>query len=314
MPLIMDSLTVRDVVALYLRHSRATDLHKPNVLAERTRVLGEFVKLHGDKAVDDCKAYLLSDWIEDHEAWHSISTRKAKANMVRAAFGWALDGERINRNPFASVRYGEAERRPDMPEELIELIATIGNKAFEKAVRFLRLTGCRLSELAQAKWQDVDLEKGIWTIHLHKSRKHTKKDKLVALVPEACDLLLNMAMTQAIRPGASTASLVEARPADSTSLVGPVFLNTRGRPWKGIALSRQFARLKERYHIQTDASLHGIRHKFGTATIAAGAPIKLVSQQLGHSSVVITEQYYCDLSGEIDSIRNAIRLGIPKKT
>lgn len=299
--------TVRDVAAAYLRHSRAVELHGPQGFAERERVLGLFSAhcphpgvLMGDLPVDQCKAYQLSDWIESHQDWARPSTRKAKANIVKAAFQWAADGDRIAKNPFSNVRYGESERRPDMPEHIIELIATLGNREFERAVRFLRFTGCRVSELSNALWRDIDFS-GKWTMPDDKGRKHRKKDKIVALVPEAIEII------QTIRRGVMVMTNKEPIGTDH------VFLNCDGNPWKAGALAQYFDRIKERHKINTRASLHGIRHKFGTAAIAAGAPIKLVAQQLGHSSVVMTERYYCDLTNEIDAIRAAVQLGLPKK-
>jgi site-specific recombinase XerD len=43
---------------------------------------------------------------------------------------------------------------------------------------------------------------------------------------------------------------------------------------------------------------HALRHYFATTLIKKGVPIKMVSQILGHSSVVITEQTYCHLLPE----------------
>lgn len=288
-------MNVREIISLYLRHSRATGIHCPQSLAEREHVLGLFAEHIGDMPVDDCKAYHLSDWIEDHEGWKSVSTRRAKANAIRAAFQWAVDDERITRNPFRKVRYAEAERRPDMPDESLAYLECAANKQFEKVLRFLRLTGCRTGELCEARWQDMDFEKCVWTINNHKSRKFTRKAKLVALIPEAIAFLSRI--TKSLRP----------LPTDF------VFTNTRGTQWNETALSKQLSRMKAKHGLQFRASLHGIRHRFGSAAVAAGAPIKLVSQQMGHSSVVITEKYYCDLSGEMEAIRQAMILGIPKR-
>lgn len=295
------TLSVRDVIALYLRHSKATDKHCRNALAHREGTLARFCTTYGDVLVSDCAPYHLSDWIENNPSWRKVSTRRSNANIVRAAFQWAFEQERIQRNPFRNVRYDQGERRPDMPDHVLERVATLGNKPFERAIWFLRYTGCRLTELCNAKWADVDLtdpEKAVWTIHLHKSRKHTGKAKKVALVPEAVDVL------KTVLKGAG---LFAPDPASH------IFTNTRGTPWTASGLGKQFNRLKEKHHIETPATLHGVRHRFGTAAIAAGAPIKLVSEQLGHASVTITESYYVDLRGEMDSIRAAVRLGIPAK-
>jgi integrase len=39
-------------------------------------------------------------------------------------------------------------------------------------------------------------------------------------------------------------------------------------------------------------TLHGLRHTHATALIAAGVPVKVISERLGHSSVVITQDIY----------------------
>lgn len=283
-------LLVRDIVQLYLRHSQVEGVHCPEAFEERQRTLGWFVADLGDLPVADCRPFHLVDWIEAHPRWRSVSTRRAKANEIRAAFQWAADGERTDRNPFSKVRYAEAERRPELPDDALEQVAHLANKQFESVLIFLRLTGCRLSELCGALWSDMNLEAGVWTIPKHKSRKHTGKSKRVALVPDAVALL------RAIGEHA-----------------GPIFVNTRGRPWNRRTLGQQLRRLKARHGITTPATLHGIRHRLASAAIAAGAPIKLIAAQLGHSSCAVTERYYTHLEGEMDAIRDAARLGAPKK-
>ncbi len=302
--------SVEDVVSLYLRHAAAEGVHCPEAAADRHRTLALFVAVHGSLPVDACKPFHLTDWIESHPTWKSVSTRRAKANYVRAAFQWAANGERIDRNPFSKVRYAEAERRPELADDTFKLIASLANKPFERAVCFLRLTGCRLSELSGATWADVDLERGVWTVQRHKSRKSTGKAKLVALVPEAVDLLRSVA--QALAEPIGAAVVVES-PEAHIAEPGPcIFLNNRGTPWNRRTLGQQLRRMKARHGIKTRATLHGVRHRFAGQAVANGAPIKLIAAQLGHSTCAVTERYYVDLDGQIDAIREAARLGLPK--
>lgn len=282
--------TVAEIITLYLRHCAAEGTHCPAARAERERTLSDFSATYGSLPVGDAKPYHLTDFIEAHPAWRSSSTRRARASYVRAALQWATDQERIDRNPFRSVRYREAERRPDMPDDSLDRIAVLANKPFERALRWLRLTGCRLSELCGAEWEDVDLERGAWTIHRHKSRRKTGKPKIVALVADA------VAMLKCLGGGS-----------------GPIFLNNRGTRWNRITLGQQLRRMKKRHGIATRATLHGVRHRFGSCAVANGAPIKLVSAQLGHSTVAVTERYYVCLDGEIEALRAAAEQGIPKK-
>lgn len=307
------SLTVRAVVELYLRHAAIEGTHSEDARKDRERVFAAFVAALGSTEVATLKPFHLTDFVEAHPRWKSVSTRRAKANYIRAAFRWAAEQGRIVANPFVVVRYPEAERRPDFPDDTLERVCQLGNKPFERALRWLRLTLCRLSELCQAQWPDVDLEKGIWTIHKHKSRKSTGKAKLVALVPEAVALLhlvhLEARTFTVITP---TVGLVgsEAMPAQTH---GTIFLNNRGKPWTRRTLGQQLRRMKKRFGITTKASLHGVRHRGATAAIAAGASIKLVAAQLGHSTVQVTERYYVHDEHLIEGMREAARLGLPPK-
>lgn len=300
-------LSVRDILTLYLRHSRAEVVHGAAALADRERTFALFAAVCGDLAVTDCKPYHLTDFIEARAGWRSVSTRRAKAAEIRAAFQWATDQERINRNPFRGVRYREADRRPDMPDDVLNRALEAGNRPWAKAVLFLRLTGCRTGELCAARWEDVDLDRGVWVIPKHKTRKHTGKPKVVALVPEAVALLRRLLeMAPATAPGAVPTVADSAVPGNF------VFRNNRGKPWTRGQLYQTWRRMRIKGVVKSNATLHGIRHRFGSAGVANGAPIKLVSMQLGHASVATTEKYYVCLDGEIEAMREAARKAAPK--
>jgi len=303
-------MLVRELVALYVRHCEVESVHCETAKKDRAYTFGLFVAKYAELRVCDLKPFHLTDLIEEHPEWRSVATRRAKSNAIRACFQWAAEQERIERNPFRLVRYAEAERRPDLPDEDLSRVYLLANKPFERVCRFLRLTGCRVGELCKARWQDMDLAGGQWTIPLHKSRKHTGKPKLVALVPEAVELLCQVAGAVAFGPVAGSVTAVVATPAQPTAFV---FLNTRGKPWNANALGMQLRRLKARHGVHTMATLHGIRHRFGTAGVVNGAPLKLISAQLGHSSVAVTEAYYVDLSGQMDAIRAAAAKALPKE-
>lgn len=281
------TVTVDAIIALYLRHCAANNIHCAQATYGRAKTLGLFIERYGQLDVSDLKAFHLTDFILDHASWKSVSTKRANCNMVRAVFEWATNEERIPKNPFKRVRYEEAPRRPDMDDETFELLCSYANKPFERALRFLRYTACRLGELCNAAWDQIVIEKGIWLIPKHKSQKRTGKPKCVALIPEAIDLLNRI-------------------PRDHER----VFLNTAGTPWDRVTLGQQLRRMKKRHGISTKASLHGIRHRFGSCAVANGAPLKLVAAQMGHQSVTTTERYYVCLDNEIEAIRSAASKGV----
>ena len=298
-PTTTNALTVRDVISAYRQHCEANGIHGAEASRERRHTFREFLASFGDYLVTDCKAYLLSDWIDARPSWRSISTKRGKANQIRAAFNWAVETERIDRNPFSRVRYAEAERRPEMPDDLLNVIARVASKPFERAIRFLRLTGCRAGELCRATWTQFDLDRGLWIIQRHKTRRYTQRPKIVALVADAVALLRLM---QSDPP-----TLFPIQPSDF------VFLNTAGRPWTRQTLAKTLVRIKSKYKLNSPATIHSIRHAAASAMIANGAPIALVAEQLGHASVTTTQRFYWHPGTQyVEQMRAAVQLGLPK--
>lgn len=292
LPVETHSLLVSDILSLYLRHAHIEQIHSPTAKAERQRVLAYFAESVGSLRVEDAKAFHLIDWIEANaNHWKSVSTRRAKASQIRAAFQWAADTDRILKNPFRTVRYSEAEPRQAMPDETFSLFAKLGNKRFEAALRFLRYTGCRLGEMCEATWESMDLDRGEWTILKHKTRKKTKRPKRVGLVPV-------------------TVELVKAQPK-----IGDfVFTNTKGYQWHPAAMGTCFRWLKRRYGIQTNACLHSLRHSAASAMLNAGGAAKLVAEQLGHADTRMLDQFYYHRDdSHLAAIRQTAELGMPKE-
>jgi integrase len=285
-------LFVCDVVGAYLKHCEREGVHCEEARYDRSITFRWFCQAMGHLPVEELRAYHLTDWVDNHPRWKSVATRRAKASSVKAAFAWAARMERIKVNPFQNVRYREADRRPEMPDGLFDQTIRLANRQFAWALRWLRLTGCRCSELCRAKWADINEVRGLWTVPRHKSRRYTCRPKLVALVPEAMELLKEL-----------------PRRCEY------VFLNAHGKPWGKGSLPRALIRLRERFpELDAACSLHGIRHRMATEAIANGAPIKLIAEQLGHATTVITERSYYHASADhIDRVRDAASLGLPKK-
>jgi integrase len=299
---------VADVVCLYLRYSEREGVHCQEALEERRKTLGAFSEMYGGMAVEQLKPFCLVDFLDRgtdvapvkgrRVGWKSPATRRHKANQVKACFQWAENQGRIDKNPLARVSVGGFERRADLPDDAIDKLCALTSRHYGRAVRWLRLTACRVGEMCRMEWPHLDLDRGIWVIKKHKSLKRTGKARVVALVDDAVKLAKEIrAEWQAI-----------GRP-----LAGVVFLNQKGRPWNRRTMSQKLYRLKRDGQLPADGTLHGIRHRALGAAVAAGAPIKLVAEQAGHASVTTTERYYCDLTNEVDAIREAMERGIPKR-
>lgn len=64
---------------------------------------------------------------------------------------------------------------------------------------------------------------------------------------------------------------------------GWMFTNTDGDPVRPEAVSQAFDRIARRAGVPI-IRLHDLRHTHGTVLIAAGVPVKVVSERLGHAT------------------------------
>jgi len=72
---------------------------------------------------------------------------------------------------------------------------------------------------------------------------------------------------------------------------GWMFTDGDGAPIHPHAVSQTFERIAQRARVRV-IRLHDVRHTHGTLLIAAGVPVKVVSERLGHASPVFTIDTY----------------------
>lgn len=104
------------------------------------------------------------------------SNRMAKRFLseLRQMFGFALDREIVQFDPTARIKKdrigGKAVTRDRhlSEEEIRDLARLLPGarmlKATESAIWLMLATCCRVGELSRARWRDIDLERGTWTI------------------------------------------------------------------------------------------------------------------------------------------------------
>ncbi|MFO0447433.1 MAG: tyrosine-type recombinase/integrase [Pseudomonadota bacterium] len=152
-------------------------------------------------------------------------------------------------------RVGEVLR--DMEGEGIELPSAIA------AVRLLMLTGCRLGEIMNLKWEHVDLAGR--ALRLTDSKTGAK---VVHLGQATIDVLAKIAKAPR-NPWVIVGTLPGARLSD----LQPFWQRVRAR-----------AGLK-------DARIHDLRHTFASTAVAAGQGLPMIGKLLGHTQVQTTARY-----------------------
>lgn len=213
--------------------------------------------------VQDSRAYL-KDRIS---SGRKIGTVHTELGHLRSALKWATKSGLIPRAPHIELPPKPASNvQPMSGEEMQRLIDGCSAPHVRLAVVMLVATGARVGAVLDLTWNRIDFERGV--IDLRLPDGVTRKGR--AVVP----------MNRMAR-----AALESAYRARLTEYV----VEWAGRPVRSIR--KGYAAALERSGLGS-MSIHQIRHSVAVRMLAAGQPLEVVSQYLGHSNVQITHQTY----------------------
>lgn len=155
-------------------------------------------------------------------------------------------------------------------EAVIGMIALEPNPRNHALLQFLYDSGCRAEELCRLTWCDVQSRQdGCAQVTVFGKGGRTR---FLMIGPAVYDELLNL-----------------RDPNKDDSL--PLFRSRSGRPLDQPQVFRIVRAAAVRAGITANVSPHWFRHACASHALDAGAPISLVQQQLGHSSLEITGAY-----------------------
>ena len=188
----------------------------------------------------------------------------SKMFSLAEVWGWRPDGS----NPCRHVkRYKEHKRERFLSPEETERLGQILREAEEEmpsavaAFRLLLLTGCRMSEIRDLRWEYVKDD----CIELPDAKTG---GRVVPLGPEA------RAVLSAIPRDEDNPWVIAGRLPGS-------HLTDLQRPWRRI---RKQAGLE-------DVRIHDLRHSFASRALALGESLTMIGKLLGHTQVQTTARY-----------------------
>lgn len=230
-------------------------------------------KVFGDKKLNEItrqqiQAFhttLLAEGLAPATCDHHIKLLKHSLNM---AIDWDLLAEK---NPAARVPLLNVENRVnnllEMPalRRLIDVLNSHPNKMVCAAALVSLHTGCRLSEILSARWQDVNLENKQW--HISGEVAKGKRAKVLPLSQAAISVFCSLSSR-----GQHEFVIVSRTGQRMTTLA---------KTWSRIC---HLANLPHyRYH--------DLRHQFATHLARSGCSTVQIQNLLSHRSPVTTQKY-----------------------
>ena len=161
----------------------------------------------------------------------------------------------------------EKRKRYLKPEELVRLTEALAAHSDQReadVVRLLLLTGARLGEVLNMRWDQLGLDAGVWTKPASTTKQ--KADHEVTLSAAAVKIL----------------SEIEGND-------DYVFPSHTGLP-RADDFKRPWSKLKRAAGIQ-GVRLHDLRHSAASYLVSSGHSLPMIGSILGHSNVATTSRY-----------------------
>ncbi len=258
----------------YLPHARETQRAAHNVEAYlRKRILPALGKKALDEVTPQDVAELRRRMVAEGLANGTVNRHLA---TLRAMFNLATKWELYaGKNPASSpgmLREVHRDKYLSAPETqaLFRALAADPDETAASVLMLLAVTGARRGEALKAKWENVDLERGLLTVPRSKSGR-TRHVPLSAL---AVTILQRQLAKRQLHPG------------------NPYVFPSARRPDRAVeGIRGAWRRAREAAGLPEDLRIHDLRHSFASALANAGTPLNEIGTVLGHSQLSTTQRY-----------------------
>ncbi len=225
-------------------------------------------------------------------------------SLVSSIFNFGVKGKWCSANVAKGIpKFAEAKRERWLTVEELqkfrEALDKYKDQSAANVLRLLLLTGSRASEALAARWEEFDLQRGVWTKPSHHTKQ--KKTEHIPLSAPALKLLESMAPENPTGPLFAGAK----RKGKGGKLIGGERRVSIKRPW--IAACRA-AGLVEEYLIdgkrkgkdgepvkikryRPTVRVHDLRHNFASHLASNGVSLQVVGKLLGHTQAATTMRY-----------------------
>ncbi|TKZ16040.1 site-specific integrase [Shimia litoralis] len=213
--------------------------------------------------------------------------------VLRKMFNLAVEWGMRTDNPASGFyrRVENARERFLSKEEIDRLAAALDADEDQRAagiIRICMLTGARVGEVRQARFEQFNLELGIWS-----KPAATTKQRKMHRVPISEDVAAIVRQRQLLVPQ------------------GNLWLFPGDVPGQPVIEIRRFWRRIQAAADLQDVRIHDLRHTFASLLVSGGASLEMIGKLLGHTQMQTTQRYAHlldePLRAGLDAVASAVR-------
>jgi integrase len=202
--------------------------------------------------------------------------------LLSKMFNMAMKWEWRGSNPAKGIQKNPENKRERFlsPKEISSLTSAIVDYAANNdrpqealrstdAIRLIVLTGARKGEVLSARWEQFDLDAGVWV----KPSAHTKqkKDHRVPLSPAALSLMQE----------------IKSRGEHPSGFVFPARAGNSGHLTE---IKRAWYEIRSAAGLD-DVRIHDLRHTYASILASGGMSLPIIGALLGHTQPATTARY-----------------------
>ena len=180
-------------------------------------------------------------------------------------------------------------------DETILFLKTLEGERLANVFSFALASGMRCQEYLGLQWKDINFEQGTATVQRavvwhrtgggwHFSQPKTAKSRRTIPLPSS--------VMQELRKHRIWQNQERLKLGAAWHQNNLVFPSEIGTPLNPPNLTRHFKRILKKAGIRTSIRLYDLRHTTATLLLSAGENPKVVSERLGHASIVLTLDTY----------------------
>jgi integrase len=243
-----------------------------------------------------------------HATLRAALNGAVRAGLITVNPGWYPELPRTTRprpqvwTPALTERWQNEGWRPAVgvwtAAQTAEFLRRVRGHRLYALFHLVALRGLRRGEAAGLKWDDLDLDAGTLTVT---GQLQQLGGRLVAGPPKSDAgrrvIALDKTTIAALREHWLRQQAEHAAAGTRWAETWYVFTTKTGRPFGPDRMTRLFRMLVAASGLPP-VTLHGLRHGAATLALATGTDLKVVQDQLGHSTVVLTADTYTSVLPE----------------